>query len=74
MDTTATMLVSKSATVATSLFQDGFAAYCEGQRLEDMPTEAQRRGWWSALNAQAHAEYEREDAIESDYDWIRGGC
>lgn len=33
----------------------GFLAYCEGAQLDDMPTVAHKRGWWSALDAQVNA-------------------
>ncbi len=31
----------------------GFNAYSKGASIQSMPTEQHRRGWWSALNADA---------------------
>lgn len=42
--------------VPFSAYTDGFNAYCEGQPLEDMPSEEHQRGWWGANRGQAVAE------------------
>jgi hypothetical protein len=42
--------------VPPSPYAEGFNAYCDGAQLEQMPTNAHRRGWWAALEAEVAAD------------------
>lgn len=50
MNTVATQppVVSRTATVHTVPFWQGYLAFAEGQPLDGMPTEEHAEGWWSA--------------------------
>ena len=44
-----------SSRLCTSDWHDGFNAFMDGKRIEDMPTNQHCRGWWAALEVEAYA-------------------
>lgn len=65
------IFVGPNETPNQILFWDGFGAACEGQPLEDMPTERQKKGWWFAMKCAGDTEVY---SVEDDHAWIKGGC
>lgn len=77
--------MSKQLVNTPNEYRQGYDAYCTGCTLEEVHTEEQRRGWWSALWNQADAETsmylesemkEMNDEYESyqeDVEWMRRG-
>ena len=47
--------VRMSSRFSESDWHDGFNSFMDGERIEDMPTNQHRRGWWAALEVEAHA-------------------
>lgn len=44
------ILNSAPATTQTGAFWNGFDRFCQGARVEEMPTREHENGWWHALH------------------------
>lgn len=52
-----------------SAWQDGFNAYCDGKFCDSNQPKQWQDGWWSALKAQAEAEFVKKAEEEAqDYE------